>query len=80
MELKIDLAYEQLFMLVKQLPNKQKVKLYKDLSPEINIIYFEQEGKKKKETTDFQNLLLNGQVMSDEQFNEYKNLRNSFNS
>ena len=38
MELKIDLAYEQLFMLVKQLPNNQKIKLYKDLRNNFNSL------------------------------------------
>lgn len=64
MELKINISYNEIWELVKQLPKNQIVQLKTDIEAEI----IEQE---KTETTDFQKLLLQGPIMSDEQYAEY---------
>ncbi len=80
MELNLVIDYQQLFNLVKQLPYKTKIKLFKDLLPEINSSKIKTESINKEEDyNDFQKLLINGPVMSDEQFNNYKNLRENLN-
>ncbi len=64
MELKINIGYKEILELVKQLPKSQILQLKTDIETAI----IEQE---KTETTDFQKLLLQGPVMTDEQYAEY---------
>lgn len=64
MELKLKIGYNEIWELVKQLPKSQILQLKTDIETAI----IEQE---KTETTDFQKLLLQGPVMSDEQYAEY---------
>lgn len=69
MELKLELGYEQIWELVKQLPTVQQVKLKKDL----------EQATTKTSLSDFQKILLNGPVMTDEGFEEVKKTRQQLN-
>jgi hypothetical protein len=72
MELKINIGYNEILELIKQLPKTQILQLKTDIETAI----IEQE---KTETTDFQKLLLQGPVMSDEQYAEYLESRKYIN-
>ncbi|WP_305952966.1 hypothetical protein [Emticicia oligotrophica] len=69
MELTLELGYEQIWELVKQLPTAQQVKLKKDL----------EQATTKTSLSDFQKVLLNGPVMTDEGFEEVKKTRQQLN-
>jgi hypothetical protein len=69
MELTLELGYEQILELVKQLPQVQQVQLKKDM----------EEITPKTSLTDWQKLLLNGPVMADEGFEEAKKTRKQLN-
>jgi len=69
MELTLELDYEQILELVKQLPQVQQVQLKKDM----------EEITPKTSLTDWQKLLLNGPVMADEGFEEAKTTRKQLN-
>lgn len=85
MELTIDIKYDQILELARQLPNKYK----KRLSQEIELdLKKKNEGKIKipdikyesenDETNELQQLLLEGPIMSDEQYDDFKKLRKAF--
>ncbi len=69
MELTLELGYEQIWELVKQLPPVQQVQLKKDI----------EQITPKTSLTDWQKLLLNGPVMTDEGFEEVKKTRRQLN-
>lgn len=69
MELTLELGYEQILELVKQLPQVQQVQLKKDM----------EEITPKTSLTDWQKLLLNWPVMADEGFEEAKTTRKQLN-
>lgn len=69
MELTLELGYEQIWELVKQLPPVQQVQLKKDI----------EQITSKTSLTDWQKLLLNGPVMTDEGFEEIKRTRQQLN-
>ncbi len=73
MELKIDLEYEQLLTLVKQLPAAKIVQLKTELSDKLI------ERKSKSDISELQNFLLNGPVMNDTQHEEFLENRKWFN-
>ena len=73
MELKINLEYEQLLGLVKQLPAAKLVQLKSELSN--NLI----DEKSKSEISEFQDFLLRGPVMSDAQYEQFLENRKWFN-
>jgi hypothetical protein len=62
MELKIEIGFDQLLDAVKQLPDEQRAKLKAELN---------KKPKTAPALNDFQKFLLNGPVMSDEQYKEY---------
>lgn len=72
MELTLNIGYEQLLLLVKQLPANQIAKLKTDLDDEFVLL------KAKTEITELQKFLLNGPVMSKEQYNTYLENRKHF--
>jgi hypothetical protein len=79
MELRIDIEYNQLLKLVKQLPYNEKKKLTLEIEKELK----EKNKKKaknfdKKNLTEFQDFLLQGPLMSDDQYNDFKELRKDF--
>ena len=69
MELTLELGYEQILELVKQLPQVQQVQLKKDM----------EKITPKTSLTDWQKLLLNGPIMADEGFEEAKTTRKQLN-
>ena len=74
MELKIKIGYKEILELIKQLPPNQILKLKSEL-----------EAKLKLEATNIsdnalQNLLLSGPIMTEEQYDEFLAMRQSFNS
>lgn len=73
MELKIDIGYEQLLKLVKQLPAAKIVQLKSELSESLI------ENKSKSDNTEFQNFLLQGPVMTDNQYKQFLENRKWFN-
>lgn len=73
MELKIDIEYEQIVGLVKQLPAAKIVQLKTELNESLI------DKKSKTDVSEFQNLLLNGPVMSNTQYNEFLENRKWFN-
>jgi len=73
MELKIDIEYEQLLKLAKQLPAAKIVQLKAELSD--NLI----EKKSEADISEFQNFLLKGPVMSDTQYEQFVENRKWFN-
>ena len=78
MELRINLGYEQILQLVRQLPRFEKQRLTHEIERELS-----EEAPQAEETVEFdelQKLLLNGPVMSDEQFEQFKELRKGLNA
>lgn len=73
MELTLNLEYEQIMGLVKQLPANQIAKL----KAELDDSYLE--VKSEAEIQEFRALLLQGPVMSDEQYMMFKKNRTKFN-
>jgi hypothetical protein len=73
MELTLNLEYRQLLDLVRQLPAYQREKMKEELTG--NFI----QTKAKTETSDFQKFILSGPVMSDSQYQVFKQQRDQFN-
>jgi hypothetical protein len=73
MELTLNIGYDQLLLLVKQLPANQIAKLKSELDDEYVL------SKSKTEITEFQKFLLSGPVMSKEQYGNYVENRKHFN-
>ncbi|MEO6633669.1 MAG: hypothetical protein ABIN13_18150 [Mucilaginibacter sp.] len=73
MELKVEIGFEELLTAIKKLPPAQIMQLKEELSETGEI------SKNALDTSDFQKLLLNGPVMDDKQYKEYKSLRNRLN-
>jgi hypothetical protein len=73
MELKVDIMYEQLLKLIKQLPAGKIAQL----KSELNDTYIKK--KAKTEISDFQEFLLKGPVMSDNQYSQFLENRKRFN-
>lgn len=79
MELSINIEYEQLLQLVKGLPYSQKKRLTREIEKDLKT------GNKKKgksnggeEINEFQQFLLQGPFMSDDQYSDFKSLRKDF--
>jgi hypothetical protein len=72
MELKVDISFEQLTQAIKQLPEAKIMQLKAELS---GTGFVENHAER---IADFQNLLLEGPVMDDKQYEGHKNLRNRF--
>ena len=73
MELTLSLEYAQIINLVKQLPANQIEKIKKELTG--NFI----QTKAKSEISEFQRFILTGPVMSDNQYQDFKQQRQQFN-
>ncbi|MBI5218113.1 MAG: hypothetical protein HY958_04205 [Bacteroidia bacterium] len=73
MELTVNLGFEQIIGLVRQLPANQIVKLKAELDDKYII------AKSETEITEFQEFLLRGPVMTDEQYNDFKQHRKRVN-
>ncbi len=68
MELRLNIDFNQLLSLIKQLPDKQIAKLKAEL---------DKKSTKKKSSSEFQKLLLKGPVMSEEQYDTFVKNRES---
>ena len=73
MELTLSLEYAQIINLVKQLPANQIEKIKKELKENFILT------KAKSEVSDFQKFILAGPVMSDDQYQSFKQHRQDFN-
>jgi hypothetical protein len=73
MELKVDIEFDELLKLVKQLPASKLIQLKSAI--ENDII----ETKSKEEISDFQRFLLEAPVMSDDQYEQFLENRKHFN-
>jgi hypothetical protein len=73
MELTLNLEYAQIINLVRQLPVNQKEEIKKELAENFILT------KAKSEVSDFKKFVLSGPVMSDEQYEEFKQHREQFN-
>ena len=73
MELTVNLGFDQIIGLIRQLPPNQIAKLKAELDDSGLTVTSVSEIK------EFQQFLLCGPVMSDEQFNDYKQHRKQFN-
>lgn len=79
MELIVNIDYAQILQLVKQLTFDDKQRLTTVIAQELHSAKNDQPVA-DEESNEFQNLLLQGPVMSDEQFNHFKELRENFNT
>ena len=74
MEVRLNLAYEQILQLVRQLPLQEKWRLTHEIEQELrvaaNVHSTDENG-----LTEFQTLLLRGPMMSDEQFAHVQTLQ-----
>jgi hypothetical protein len=76
MELRINLGYEQILNIVRQLPLHEKQRLTREIEQE--LVLEETTSQESNNLTEFQELLLHGPVMSDEQFEQFQELRKRF--
>jgi hypothetical protein len=76
MELRINLGYEQILNIVRQLPLHEKQRLTREIEQE--LVLEETTSQESNNLTEFQELLLYGPVMSDEQFEQFQELRKRF--
>jgi hypothetical protein len=74
MELVVNLGYEQVINLVRQLPANQIEKIKKEITQD----YIQK--KAQAEISEFQQFLLSGPVMSNEQYQNFKENRKQFNT
>jgi hypothetical protein len=74
MELKLNIGYPELIALIKQLPLSQIRKLKADLA----LMLVENETEKGK--SEFQEFLLSGPVMDDDQYQDFLGNRQYFNA
>ena len=72
MKLNIDIQFDELLALLKQLPAAQIAKIRQELSE--NLVA----EKAEEQLDDFKKFLLNGPIMSDEQYKEYLEERKRF--
>ncbi len=73
MEIRLDIDYNQLLNLIKQLPATQIAKLKAELDKKNS------KEKPQKAKSDFQKFLLNGPIMSDEQYSSFVENRERLN-
>jgi hypothetical protein len=71
MELNVEIGFDELLHVIQQLPEDKRAILKKELNKK-------KEQLKKEGLTDFQKLLLNGPVMTDEHYKAYKETRRQF--
>lgn len=72
MELKLQIEFNQLLNIIKQLSPAKKHKLKVELNQDTHNI-------KEKGSSSLQNLLLHGPIMKDSEYKAYKEIRKKFN-
>ena len=70
MELKVEIGFNELLHAIQQLPESQRAILQDELK---------KKEQPKTDITDFQKFLLNGPVMSDEEYKNFKETRKRLN-
>ena len=73
MQLTVDIPYEQLIEIIRHIPPNQRAKIKADLELSSDV------NDAAQEKTEFQEFLLKGPVMSDEQYSAFKENRKAFN-
>jgi len=73
MQLTVDIPYEQLISIIRHLPANQLAKLKSDLEHTVVV------NNAETEKTNFQEFLLKGPVMSNDQYSAFKENRKAFN-
>ena len=73
MELKLNIKYNELLMLIKQLPPAKIAQLTSDLSSAF------QDKSTENEKTEFQNFLLDAPVLTDNEYEQFPENRKHFN-
>jgi len=73
MQLTVDIPYEQLISIIRHLPANQLAKIKSDLKHSVAV------NNAETEKTNFQEFLLKGPVMSDDQYSAFKKNRKAFN-
>ena len=73
MQLTVEIPYEQLIDIIRHLPPNQRAKIKADLELSADV------NDAAQEKTEFQEFLLKGPVMSDEQYSAFKENRKAFN-
>ncbi len=71
MQLTVNIQYEQLINIIRHLPANQLAKIKSDLENTITV--------SETEKTDLQKFILKGPVMSDNQYEAFKENRKAFN-
>jgi len=85
MELTINIEYDQVLKLARQLPYKYKKKLTREIEKDLKAENEEKTDAGTKyrsgseDLNELQQFLLQGPLMSDEQFDSFKKLRKDFN-
>jgi hypothetical protein len=72
MQLTVDLNIDQLIQVIKKLPSHQKDRIKAELNDKAT-------RKKRTEKSEFQKFLLKGPVMSDTEYNQFKENRKKMN-
>ena len=73
MQVSVNIDFEQLVNIIKALPDKQKAKIKKELDDKTTT------HKSSVAKNEFQDFLLKGPVMTDEEFDAFKNNRKKMN-
>ena len=73
MQLTVNIRYEQLIKIIRHLPANQRAKIKSDLDNNVA------ESKSETERADFQKFLLKGPIMTDNQYDAFKENRKVFN-
>lgn len=86
MELTIELEYDQILKIARQLPVNYKKRLSREIEKDLRSQKDRKTASDSRENesndqdlNEFQQLLLRGPVMSDDQFENFKTLREDFN-
>ena len=73
MQLTVNIPYEQLINIIRHLPANQLAKIKSDLEHVVAV------NNTETEKTNFQEFLLKGPVMTDDQYSAFKENRKAFN-
>lgn len=79
MDLKEEIGFDDLLHAVQQLPEDKRAILKEELSKPTTQTGIKKKKLPEDKLTDFQKFLLNGPVISDEQYKNYKEIRKHLN-
>lgn len=72
MQVSIDVNLEQLLLLIKNLPEEQLIKIQEEINKTLRV-------KTSEKKADYLEMLIQAPTMSEEQYQQYKENRKSFN-